>query len=128
MAKRRIVLSSQEMNDLTAKIKLLESQLTRSNNRVLELETDVRKIQKLVEKKAKRKNPDVLCDEVIQLTSRAINPPVTVREERLALELAQGEAQALDLAQDAAKEAKKAAAPGTAQGTTEGTAELATAG
>ncbi|MGK0473573.1 MAG: putative nucleic acid-binding Zn-ribbon protein, partial [Candidatus Azotimanducaceae bacterium] len=89
MAKRRIVLTSQEMNDLSGKIKLLESQLSRSNNRVSELESDVRKIQKLVEKKSKRKNPDLLCDEVIQLTSRAINPPVTVREERLALELAQ---------------------------------------
>jgi|GEM_PF-1879666 len=92
MAKRRIVLSSQEMNDLNGKIKLLESQLSRSNHRVSELEADVRKIQKLVEKKANRKNPDLLCDEVIELTTRAINPPVTVREERLALELAQAEA------------------------------------
>ena len=116
MAKRRIVLSSQEMNDLTAKIKLLESQLTRSNHRVLELETDVRKIQKLVEKKAKRKDPDLLCDEVIQLTSRAINPPVTVREERLALELAQEQAQELELAQEAAT------------GAAQGKAELAKAG
>jgi hypothetical protein len=121
MAKRRIVLSSQEMNDLTAKIKLLESQLSRSNHRVLDLETDVRKIQKLVEKKTKRKNPDLLCDEVIQLTSRAINPPVTVREERLALELAQAEAQELELGQETKRdEAKK--------GTTQGKVELAKAG
>ncbi|MFT4798211.1 MAG: hypothetical protein ACI9W1_001641 [Candidatus Azotimanducaceae bacterium] len=114
MAKRRIVLTSQEMNDLSGKIKLLESQLSRSNNRVSELESDVRKIQKLVEKKSKRKNPDLLCDEVIQLTSRAINPPVTVREERLALELAQ--------------ELALAEGQGEVKGEEQGEADLAKAG
>lgn len=86
MAKRRIVLSSQEMNELNAKLKLLESQLSRSNLRVSELEASVKNIQKLVAKKTKRKDPDSLCEEVIVLTAKAINPPVTVREERLAME------------------------------------------
>tara|TARA_R110002072_G_scaffold59158_5_gene150751 strand:- start:21377 stop:21667 length:291 start_codon:yes stop_codon:yes gene_type:complete len=91
MAKRRIVLTSQEMNELNGKIKLLESQLSRSNHRVGELETGVQKIQKLVAKKTKRKDPDALCEEVINLAAKAINPPVTVREERLAAEAEEAE-------------------------------------
>jgi predicted nucleic acid-binding Zn-ribbon protein len=87
MAKRRIVLSSQEMNDITGKIKLLESQLSRSNSRVSELEAGVRKIKKLVNTKSKQKNPDTLFEELDELSTKTINPPVKVREERLAAEL-----------------------------------------
>ena len=86
MVKRRIVLSSQEMNDLTAQIKLLESQLKRSNHRVAELENGVRKIEKHVAKKPKKKDADTLCAELIEMTAKVINPPVKVREERLARE------------------------------------------
>ncbi len=86
MVKRRIVLSSQEMNDLSSKIKLLESQLKRSNSRVSELESGVKKIEKLVTKKPKKKDADTLCQELIELTGKTINPPVKVREERLARE------------------------------------------
>ncbi len=89
MAKRRIVLSSQEMNDINGKIKLLESQLSRSNDRVSQLEAGVRKIKKLVNTKTKRKNPDALLEELDQLSAHTINPPVKVREERLAAELEQ---------------------------------------
>ena len=86
MAKRRIVLSSQEMNDINGKIKLLESQLSRSNHRVSELEAGVRKIKKLVNTKSKRKKPDALFEELDLLSAQTINPPVKVREERLAAE------------------------------------------
>ncbi len=86
MAKRRIVLSSQEMNDLTGKIKLLESQLNRSNKCVADLENGVRKIKKLVTTKAKQKKPENLFEEVSNLCDRTINPPVKVKEERLAAE------------------------------------------
>lgn len=86
MVKRRIVLSSQEMNDITARIKLLESQLSRSNKCVADLESGVRKIQKLVNTKSKQKKPDKLFEEVTALCDRTINPPVKVKEERLAEE------------------------------------------
>lgn len=87
MAKRRIVLSSQEMNDINSKIKLLESQLSRSNSRVLELEAGVRKIKKVVNTKSKQKKPEALFEELDKLSDRTINPPVKVREERLAAEM-----------------------------------------
>lgn len=87
MAKRRIVLSSQEMNDLNGKIKLLESQLSRSNKCVAELESGVRKIRKLVNTKSKQKKPETLFEEVSVLCDRTINPPVKVKEERLAAEM-----------------------------------------
>jgi predicted alpha/beta superfamily hydrolase len=87
MAKRRIVLSSQEMNDINAKIKLLEGQLSRSNKCVSQLESGVRKIQKLVNTKSKRKNPEAMWEELDQLCAHTINPPVKVREERLAAEM-----------------------------------------
>lgn len=89
MVKRRIVLSSQEMNDLNNKIKLLESQLKRSNSRVSELESGVKKIEKLVSKRPKKKDAETLCAELMVLTTKTINPPVKVREERLAREAAE---------------------------------------
>ncbi|MFN3239822.1 MAG: hypothetical protein ACE37D_22605 [Pseudomonadales bacterium] len=95
MAKRRIVLSSQEMNEITGKIKLLESQLNRSNHRVSELENGVRKIKKLVNTKSKQKKPELLIEETNKLCDVTINPPVKVREERLAAE-AELEAEAVD--------------------------------
>ena len=45
MAKRRIVLSSQEMNDIKKRIETLESQLSRSNTCVAELESGLNEIK-----------------------------------------------------------------------------------
>ena len=77
------------MNDLTAKIKLLESQLSRSNHRVSELESGLQHLQKLMSTKSKLKKPEILIDELKVVSAKAINPPVKVREERLAAELEQ---------------------------------------
>jgi predicted nuclease with TOPRIM domain len=86
MVKRRITLTSQEMSGIEAKIKTLESQLTRSNGRVDELEHGLSLIDKLVTKKAKPKTVDAVCTAVEQLTKITLNPPVKAKE--LANELA----------------------------------------
>ena len=80
MAKRRITLTSQEMNEIETKIKTLESQLTRSNGRVDELEHGFTLINKLVTKKTKPKTVDALCTSVEQLAKITLNPPVKAKE------------------------------------------------
>ncbi|MCB1646813.1 MAG: hypothetical protein KDI36_15245 [Pseudomonadales bacterium] len=86
MAKRRYVLSSQEMTDYKTRIKTLESQLKRSNARVDELEHGLGQIGKLLKKKSKPRNVEDLCLNVQELVNLTINPPVTARLEREAAE------------------------------------------
>ena len=86
MAKRRITLTTQEMNEITSRTTTLESQLTRSNARVDELEKGLVKIGKLIGKKTKPKDLNRFLEEISQLVADAINPPVLAKE--LAKELA----------------------------------------
>ncbi len=79
MAKRRITLSSQEMNEIEAKIKTLESQLKRSNGRVDELEHGLGLITKLTTKKSKPKTVDALCSSLEELVKITLNPPVKAK-------------------------------------------------
>jgi len=80
MAKRRITLTSQEMNEIQARIKTLESQLKRSNDRVEELEHGLGLLNKLVTKKTKAKTLDALCESVEDLIKITLRPPVKARE------------------------------------------------
>ena len=89
MAKRRSTLTSQEMNGIEAKIKTLESQLTRSNGRVDELEHGLSLIDKLVTIKTKPKTVDAVCTAIEHLAKVTLNPPVKAKE--LANELANEE-------------------------------------
>lgn len=84
MAKRRITLSSQEMNEINSRTKTLESQLQRSNARVDQLESGLGIIKELMEKKTKIKDQKTLLVSLQQLVDKAINPPVAAKE---ALEL-----------------------------------------
>ena len=91
MAKRRITLTSQEMNEIEARIKTLESQLKRSNGRVDELEHGLGLIDKLITKKSKPKTVDAICSSIEQLVNITVNPPVeakVLREEELSEESA----------------------------------------
>jgi len=79
MAKRRITLTSQEMNDIQTRVKTLESQLKRSNGRVDELEHGLGLLHKLVTKKSKPKSVEALCTSVEELTKITLNPPVKAK-------------------------------------------------
>ena len=81
MAKRRITLTSQEMNDINGKITLLQSQLGRSNSRVDELEKGLGDIRRLIKKKFRAKDLKPLGDELTTMIDLAMNPPVKVRED-----------------------------------------------
>ncbi len=81
MAKRRITLTSQEMNEINNRTQTLESQLQRSNTRVEELETGLGFIEKLVNKKSKPKNIDEFRSAVRELVEFTLNPPVAAKIE-----------------------------------------------
>ena len=89
MAKRRITLTSQEMNELNAKLSLLQSQLGRSNSRVDELEKGLGDVRRLVKKKFRSKDLKSLGDDIVEMIDLAINPPVKVRD---AVEMEEDEA------------------------------------
>jgi|AntAceMinimDraft_1070359.scaffolds.fasta_scaffold140346_2 septal ring factor EnvC (AmiA/AmiB activator) len=96
MAKRKFTLTSQEMNDINARIKTLQSQLKHANARVDELEDGLGSIDKLLQKKSKPKTVDALRDATLELVNLTLNPPVTarvLREEAEAAELALLEAE-----------------------------------
>ena len=96
MAKRKFTLTSQEMNDINARIKTLESQLKHSNARVDELEDGFGKVDKLLQKKSRPKTADALSHAILDLVNLTLNPPVTarvLREEAEAAELALLEAE-----------------------------------
>lgn len=80
MAKRRIVLSSQEMSDIKKRIETLEAQLTRSNARVLELESGLNEIKDVACGKDAADLPGKFAKTLEKLIKRTINPPVTRRE------------------------------------------------
>ena len=77
MAKRRIVLTSQEMNEINTRTKTLETQLQRSNARIDELEDGLGDIRKLVQKKSKPKKIEDLCEAICDLVKLTLIPPVT---------------------------------------------------
>jgi len=79
MAKRRITLTSQEMNDINKQTTTLQSQLSLSNARVDELENDLVVIKKLLNNKTKTKNASKLTAALQELVEKAINPPVKVK-------------------------------------------------
>jgi septal ring factor EnvC (AmiA/AmiB activator) len=96
MAKRKFTLTSQEMADINARIKTLESQLKHSNARVDELEDGLDDIDKLLQKKSRPKTADALSNATLELVNLTLNPPVTarvLREAAEAAELAQHEAE-----------------------------------
>ena len=93
MAKRNFTLTSEEMADIKARIKTLESQLKHSNARVDELEDGLGDIDKLLQKKSRPKTADALRDAILELVNLTLNPPVTARVLREAAELAQHEAE-----------------------------------
>jgi septal ring factor EnvC (AmiA/AmiB activator) len=91
MAKRKFTLSSQEMNDIKAQTKTLESQLKHANARVDELENGLGLVSKLLQKKSRPKTPEDLAAAVQELVNVTLNPPViarVLREEAEAEELA----------------------------------------
>ena len=79
MAKRRITLTSQEMNEINARTETLESQLKKSNARVDELENGLTVIKKLTEKKTKPKSLASFIEQVTELVDKALNPPVIAK-------------------------------------------------
>ena len=81
MAKRRITLTSQEMNEITKQTTTLESQLTLSNERVDELESGLTGIGKYINRKTKPKDVEKLCTALQKLVDKAINPPVKAKAE-----------------------------------------------
>ncbi|MFT4721589.1 MAG: septal ring factor EnvC (AmiA/AmiB activator) [Candidatus Azotimanducaceae bacterium] len=89
MAKRKFTLTSQEMADINARIKTLESQLKHSNARVDELEGGLGDIDKLLQKKSRPKAADALRDATLELVNLTLNPPVTARVLREAAEAAE---------------------------------------
>ena len=76
MAKRRITLTSQEMNEINTRTETLESQLQRSNDRVEELENGLIYIRKFLSKKSKPKKIEDFCDVMNELVDTTLNPPV----------------------------------------------------
>ncbi len=80
MAKRRIVLSSQEMTDIKKRIQTLESQLSRSNARVAELESGLNKLNKVTSSKKFKTTAGDFAEELIAMIGKTINPPVAARE------------------------------------------------
>jgi hypothetical protein len=99
MAKRKFTLTSQEMADINARTKTLESQLKHSNARVDELEGGLGDIDKLLQKKSRPKTTDALRDATLELVNLTLNPPVTARVLREAAEAAE----AAELAQHEAE-------------------------
>jgi len=89
MAKRKFTLTSQEMADINARIKTLESQLKHSNARVDELEDGLGDIEKLLQKKSGTKTADALSNATLELVNLTLNPPVTARVLREAAEAAE---------------------------------------
>jgi len=79
MVKRRITLTSQEMNEITKETTTLKTQLDLSNQRVDELENGLVVINKFINKKTKPKDVDKLCGAVQKLVDKAINPPVKAK-------------------------------------------------
>ncbi len=79
MAKRRIVLSSQEMNDIKKRIETLESQLSRSNARILELETGLNEIKDVACGKEAAALSEKLATTLEDMIKKTINPPVAQR-------------------------------------------------
>lgn len=82
MAKRRHVLSAQEMTEIKSKIKTLESQLKRANARVDELEHGLDLIGQRVAEGARPKSADATATAVEELIAITLNPPVAARLER----------------------------------------------
>lgn len=80
MVKRRITLSSQEMNDITNETSTLKTQLDLSNQRVDELENGLVVINKFINKETKPKDVEKLCGAVQKLIDKAINPAVKAKE------------------------------------------------
>jgi len=80
MVKRRITLSSQEMNDITKETSTLKTQLDLSDQRVDELENSLVVTNKFISKKTKPKDVEKLCGAVQKLIDKAINPDVKAKE------------------------------------------------
>ncbi|MBV1877439.1 MAG: hypothetical protein KUG79_07345 [Pseudomonadales bacterium] len=80
MAKRRITLTSQEMNEINSRTKTLESQLSRSNARVDELESGLVFIKNFISEEAEPQDLENFITEMSKLVDRAINPPVAAKE------------------------------------------------
>lgn len=82
MAKRRHVLSAQEMTDIKTKIKTLESHVKHANARVDELEHGLDLIRERVADTARPTTVEALAQAVQELVAITVNPPVTARVER----------------------------------------------
>jgi predicted nucleic acid-binding Zn-ribbon protein len=79
MAKRRITLTGQELENLKSQQAVLMNQLQRSNERVEELEKGLGKLKKLVSKKQITKAQPELCESIVSVIDSTVNPPVKAR-------------------------------------------------